>query len=181
MSNYKENEIFICAFNERAMRANTIEGLSVMLVVFLFMSVVSGNVWVSLGFLTFYLLFVWWMLYTNKSIVTKSFFEISEDGILKCWVSGKLYKSYPIKEIKSIERTNEEGKTKHHCSYTMVYNSKGRDIIPGDGVMIYFNRKWYKSVMPVFFNPEDIDGFISAIKNRLDDYAIEDSARIEEK
>ncbi len=181
MSNYKENEIFKCAFNERAMRANAIEGLLVMFVYFLLIGSALKNVWISLGFLAFFLLLAWWIIYSNKSIVTKSFYELSEDGMLKCWSRGKVRRAYPIKEIKSIERTNVAGKKKSYFSYPILYQRSGRDIIPGDGVMIFFNRKWYKSVIPVFFNPGDLDGFISAIENRLHDSVIEDSSINNEK
>ncbi len=181
MSSRKENEIFTCAFNKRAMRANAIEGLLVMFVYFLLIGIALKNVWISLGFIAFYLLLVWGIIYSNKSILTKSYFELSEDGMLKCWSRGKVRRAYPIEEIKSIERTNVAGKKKSYFSYPILYQRSGRDIIPGDGVLIYFNRKWYKSVIPVFFNPEDIDGFIDAIKNRLNDHAIEDSSRIIEK
>lgn len=100
----------------------------------------------------------------NK-LVNESYIEISEDGILYCKYHGHKAISYPISEIQSIkEGTLKDNK---YAVFPVVLNLYGDELYPETGVLITFNRSWIKSVFPVYFNPADIPGFISAIKQLM--------------
>ena len=102
-----------------------------------------------------------------RRLATESYLEITSDGILKCVFKGRKEISYPIDEIRSIEESSFKDARKKHATVPIVINNIGDDLYSPEGVLITFNRALIKSVLPVYFNPADIEGFISAIRKRI--------------
>lgn len=98
----------------------------------------------------------------------ESYLEITADDNLNCIFKGRAPVSYPIREIQSIEEVTSEYASEKYATVPVLVNSRGWPTTPCKGVLITFNRAWYKSVFPVFFNPADIQDFISAVKDRME-------------
>lgn len=101
-------------------------------------------------------------MHTSRIIIT-------DDNNLIVHIFGYKDVVYPISEIISIEEidfTDKEVKRKCYWSYPVAIG-RGGNILPDQGVIIRFNRHWYKSSIPVFLNPDDSERFIQAITARL--------------
>ena len=101
-----------------------------------------------------------------RRLANGSYFEITSDGILRCKFKGRKEIIYPINEIKAIEPATIKDVEKKYATFPIVLD-RWNELFPPEGVLITFNRAWIKSVRPVFFNPADIEGFISAIRKRI--------------
>ncbi|MDE6551625.1 MAG: hypothetical protein K2K98_01485 [Muribaculaceae bacterium] len=102
-----------------------------------------------------------------RKLANGSYLEIISDGILKCVFNGRKEVRYPINEIRSIEESSLKDAERKYATFPMVLNTKGEELYPPEGVLITFNRAWIKSVFPVYFNPADIQGFMSTIRERM--------------
>ena len=110
-----------------------------------------------------------------RRLATGSYFEITSDGILRCKFKGRKELIYPINEIKAIEAASIKDVEKKYATFPIVLNTKGEELYPPEGVLITFNRAWIKSVFPVYFNPADREGFIYAIRQRIESAEIKDN------
>ena len=108
-------------------------------------------------------------IFYTRNLVKDSYLEITSDDTLRCCYRGRRKIEYPIKEIKFIEEATLKQAEKKHATFPIVLNTKGEELYPSEGVLITFNRAWIKSVFPVYFNPRDIEGFILAIKQRMEE------------
>ena len=169
-----ENLRFECAFSEKAIRNNNLSlkiFVLFLIICLCFSMYMSGfstiSLWYSFSCIIFsVLLSLYSMMYVRK-MAKRSYLEITTDGILKCVYYGRKEVSYPIKEMRLIEESSFKDARKKYASVPIVLNSKGDDLYPPEGVLITFNRAWIKSVFPVYFNPVNIEGFISAIRKRI--------------
>lgn len=110
---------------------------------------------------------VYAVVYMNR-LTRESHLEITDDGLLKCKYKGRATVSFPIKEIASIESASIDQASERYATFPVLLNNRGWELYPSEGVLITFNRRWIKSVFPVYFNPADIQGFISAVKRVKD-------------
>ena len=162
---------FDCVFAEKGMRKNVIFAIAYLCVMVMVIGVALAK---SMGFLILIpvvvflsLVSVWIFRYTNK-LSRESYLEITADGKLNCIFKGRSSVSYPINEIQSVEESSSENADKKYATVPVVVNSRGWEVYPEKGVLITFNRAWHKSVFPVFFNPADVQGFIAAIKSKME-------------
>ncbi len=170
MTSLNNNLKFECAFSQSAVRNNTI----VVVVMSLLVIIPFGYLGIKLGgwigimlVLLFVGLSIYSLVYTNL-LTHESYLEITEEGLLICKYKGCATVSFPIKEITSIESASLEQANERYAKVPVLLNSRGWELYPSEGVLITFNRKWIKSVFPVYFNPADIQGFISAVKRAKD-------------
>ncbi len=170
----KENLRFECAFSKKTMKNNALTIIVFTIIMVAVLSYISWNAVNIRLSLWFTCIYVFVILVTSiigmlsvRRLAKGSYLEISSDGQLKCKFKGKKEVSYPINEIKTIEPATITDVEKKYATFPIVLNIRGDELYPSEGVLITFNRAWIKSVFPVYFNPVDIEGFISAIRKRI--------------
>ena len=173
MERDNENLRFECAFSEKAINNNKLTGkifilFIIILVCFVMYTsdITKLNLWFSFSLtIITVLLSLYSMMYVRK-LAKGSYLEITSDGILKCVFKGRKELIYPINEIKAIEQATIKDVEKKYATFPIALD-RWNELYPPEGVLITFNRAWIKSIFPVFFNPVDIEGFISAIRTRI--------------
>ena len=175
MEGNNENIRFECAFSEKAIRNNNLTlkiYVLVMSFILFFIAYMNGFTKLNLWLTFFYIIFIVFMslfgMMNVKRLASESYLEITSDGQLKCKFKGIKEICYPVNEIKTIEESSYKEAIKRHATFPATLNTRGNDLNPTEGVLITFNRAWIKSIFPVFFNPADISGFISAIRQRIE-------------
>ncbi len=161
-----KNLRFECAFSRSAVRNNTIAMGAISLLIIILMADLGFKLggWIGILIVVPIIgILVYGLVYMNR-LPHESYLEITEDGQLKCKYKGRAAVSFPINEITSIEPASFQQATERYATLPVLLNSKGWELYPSEGVLITFSRKWRKSVFPVYFNPADIQGFISAVK-----------------
>ncbi|MDE6018279.1 MAG: hypothetical protein K2G85_05655 [Muribaculaceae bacterium] len=186
MEGKNENIRFKCAFSEKAIKNNTLTMIIfiITLTIILFFSTRNSantalSIWINLSYIVFVVLMSVVSFFCLKRMSRGSYLEITTDGILKCVYKGRKEVNYPINEIRSIEESSFKDARKKYATVPIVLNNRGDDLYPPEGVLITFNRAWIKSIFPVYFNPEDRVGFISAINERIK--TAEEGSKFDEK
>ena len=170
MESKVENQKFELAFSEKAIRTNTLTiGIFSVIVVLAFgyACVKSKAGWVLYALELIPMLASIYSVYCLRRLVKGSYFEITSDGRLVCIYNGRVKIEYPIKEIINIEEATLKQAKRKHAAFPVI-DSRGIELYPSRGVLISFNRRWIKSVFPVYFNPADVQGFMSAIRQRME-------------
>lgn len=173
---------FKCAFSEKAIKYNTIEMLIVVvptIIVISYLFITTG-LWAGFILVFFLLAVTTYSMWYISRLTKESYLEITDDGRLECTYKGRVKISYPISEIESIEEASLEQAEKKYAKFPVTLNTRGRELYPERGVLVTFNRSWIKSVFPVYFNPVDINGFVSAIKQTNDIHTQNLSTKTEE-
>ena len=171
MESKVENQKFELAFSEKAIRTNTLTiGIFSVIVVLAFgyACVKSKAGWVLYALVLIPMLASIYSVYCLRRLVKGSYFEITSDGRLVCIYNGRVKIEYPIKEIINIEEATLKQAERKYARFPVVLNTRGEELYPSNGVLITFNRSWIKSVFPVYFNPADVQGFMSAIRQRME-------------
>lgn len=169
MRNCRENLRFQCAFSKKGIRNNKIDCAAFIILAIIpfgYVCISLGAPWLCFAFVLFLVLILVFSWSYVNTLTTKSYLEITPDGILECNFKGRGTVSYPISEIISIEQISLAQAEKRYATFPTVLNSRGWELYPDEGVLITFNRTWLKSVFPVYFNPADIQGFMAAINGR---------------
>lgn len=163
---------FQCAFSRKGIRNNTIACTTFILLWVVFcvsVRVDSDDLWKCVIITLFVVMTsVYSLLYVYR-LKTGSYLEITTDGIIKCVYIGSTV-SYPVKEIVTVEEVTLKQAGKRFAISQVALNSRSWQLYPSSGVLITFNRAWLKSVFPVYFNPSDISGFISAVNKSREIY-----------
>ena len=167
-----KNQTFELNFSEKAFRNNQITAtLYVVITVlsFSYVGIKHGAGWIMLTLNLMLILTVIYCIYYGRRLVRESYFKITSDNRLICVYKGRAKIEYPIKEIIKIEEVTLKQAELRHARFPVILNNRGEEVYPSNGVLITFNRAWIKSVIPIYFNPRDIEGFIHAIKQRMDE------------
>lgn len=170
MENHPDNIKFKCAFSKKGITTNI--KICIAFIVFTALCICyvcssAGGAWIGAAFILILILILALCVRSVYRLIEGSYLEITADGLLKCNYKGHRAVCYPIKEICSIEAVTLDQAGERHATFPVVLNTKGAELYPSDGVLITFNRAYLKSVFPVFFNPADIQGFISAIRQAM--------------
>lgn len=179
MNGDSDNLRFRCAFSQRGIRNYSIKYWAVSLVTILLCGcilVITGAWQCIFGFLIVIIPSIYSLNYVEK-LETESYLEITSDGILKCVYKWRGTAEYPVKEILSIEAYSAGEKKVGCVPPKSISGRNDPNLYPDKGVLVYFNRKWIKSIYPVFFNPEDIQGFICAINQKREEIAASNSSK----
>ena len=172
MENQKgENQKFELSFSEKAVRSNERMGILLVILPILltcYVGIKDGAGWIIFAMNLTVLLTVIFGIYYVRRLVRESYFTITSDNRLICVYKGRTKIEYPVKEISKIEEGTFEQAIQKHAMFPVVL-SRGEELYPSKGVLITFNRAWIKSIFPVYFNPRDIEGFILAIKQRMEE------------
>lgn len=169
-----ENLRFDCAFSKNAMKNYSLTIMIFTMVIMAVLGYASWNavnfrlsLWLSFSYIVIIVLMSVIGMISLRKLANGSYLEIISDGILKCVFNGRKEVRYPINEIRSIEESSLKDAERKYATFPMVLNTKGEELYPPEGVLITFNRAWIKSVFPVYFNPADIQGFMSTIRERM--------------
>ena len=171
MESMGENQKFELSFSEKAVRINEITVILFVIPIILMFSYVSikyGAGWIIFPLNLMLILTAIFGIYYVRRLVRESYFTITSDNRLICVYKGRTKIEYPVKEISKIEEGTFEQAIQKHAMFPVVL-SRGEELYPSKGVLITFNRAWIKSIFPVYFNPRDIEGFILAIKQRMEE------------
>lgn len=108
--------------------------------------------------------------YTMYCMRTKSRICLTADGwiIVKYWSYKR--KTYPVSEIESVHVVDFDTDIpdKRMKDYMLpVSMGRGGDMVPNQGVLVFFKRSWFKSVRPVFFNMADSESFAAALSRTV--------------
>lgn len=170
-NNVSNSEIlkFECSFSKKAIKDNVVT-----MSIFIIPAIVIGcyfcmasGVWYGLIILLIPIAVIAFGMVYLRSLAEESYLEITPDHILKCKYKGHCVVSYPIKEIKTIKEATIKQAEEEFARFPVVLNTKGKEYYSERGVLITFSRSWLKSVFPVYFNPEDVEGFIAVIRQRM--------------
>lgn len=105
------------------------------------------------------------LLWLFRQSVIKSRYVVTTDGYLEARYYGRKTVRYPIAEIewvRIIDDDNRHSALPRYFTYPVSFG-RGGDIVPETGVLVSFNRQWYKSVCPVLFHPIDSEGLMQAL------------------
>ena len=165
-----DNQKFELRFSEKAVRNNTITVIlyTVIIVPLIYVGAKSVGGWVNVTLMLILMLTALYSVCYVRRLVRGSYFEITSDSRLICIYNGRAKIEYPIKEIINIEEATLKQAERKYARFPVVLNTRGEELYPSNGVLITFNRSWIKSVFPVYFNPADVQGFMSAIKRRME-------------
>lgn len=160
---------FDCSFSKKSLKNNILTMwifIAPTIVICCYLCIVSG-VWFGLIILLIPIAVIGFGMVYLRRMAEESYLEITPDNILKCKYKGHRVVSFPIKEIKTIKEATLKQAEEEYSRFPVILNTKGEEIFSEKGVLITFSRSWIKSVFPIYFNPEDIEGFIAAIRQRM--------------
>ena len=172
MESMGENQKFELSFSEKAVRINEITVILFVIPIILMFSYVSikhGAGWIIFPLNLMLILTAIFGIYYVRRLVRESYFTITSDNRLICIYKGTTKIEYPIKEIIKIEEVTLKQAELKHARFPVILDSRGEELYPSNGVLITFNRAWIKSVIPIYFNPRDIEEFIHAIRQRMEE------------
>jgi hypothetical protein len=95
---------------------------------------------------------------------TRSIIELVDNEIVvRGWI--RFRKSFPVDKIESIRVVDfdTDKVDKLTNDYMLARPMRRVNLCPRKGVIVFFERKWIKSVRPVFFNAADPDQFANAL------------------
>lgn len=170
MENCPDNLRFKCAFSTKGITTNLRICIAFLVFVSLGIGYVCfkvGGVWIGIAVILLLIITLALCWRSLNRLTDESYLEITADGLLKCTYSGRAAVSYPIKEITAIEESTLEQAGQRYATFPVVLNTRGSELYPSAGVLITFNRAYLKSVFPIYFNPADIQGFISALRRTI--------------
>lgn len=113
--------------------------------------------------------FLWELQMHN--IRNKSFICLTADGKMTIKVWPGCTKSYPvdrIEEVRVVDFSSADAGIKMKDCLPPVSFDRGDGLLPKQGVLVFFERKYIKSVRPVFLNPADPELFASALAEARD-------------
>lgn len=161
MNDKNDIEMFKCHYTD-APRFDRIFvwSLGIGMMVVLILIPAKGNIYPSLIFGLIYILMPFWFEYTVRMRRTKGYIQLIDNNIVyKAWMSRKV--SYPIDKIKSVKVVDFDADVvdKLTQDYQLPVSMGKVNLYPRKGVIVFFDRKWIKSVRPILFNPIDPEQF----------------------
>ena len=109
-----------------------------------------------------------WFEFGIYMIRTRSFIELTDNNeiVARRWMCR--HKSYPVDRIESIHVVDfDKNKTdKLMRDYVLPMPMGKVSLYPSKGVIVFFDRKWIKSVRPVFFNAADSEQFAMVLAKK---------------
>lgn len=135
-------------------------GMCIGIMVALILIPKNGNIYPFLFFGLLYMLIPLWFEIMVHMIRTKSYIALIDNEIVvKRWMCRKV--SFPIDKIESVRVVDFDTDVvdKQTKDYRLPMAMGRVNLYPQKGVIVFFDRKWIKSVQPIFFNPADPERF----------------------
>lgn len=139
-------------------------GLCVCVVIALALLTKGGNTLLVVIFSLIFMLIPLWFEFGIYMVRTRSSIELTDDEIVvRRWLCGS--KSFPIDKVETIRIVDfDKDKVDKLTKDYRLPMAMGRvDLYPRKGVIVFFDRKWIKSVQPILFNPADLSQFANAL------------------
>lgn len=127
----------------------------------------SGSIYPVLTFDLIFMLIPLWFEFMVHMIRTRSVIELTDSEIVvRRWLCRQV--SFPLDKIASISVVDFDTDSVDKLTRDyMLPMAMGRvNLYPQKGVIVFFERKWIKSVRPIFFNAADPDGFAMALSEK---------------
>ncbi|MDE6094765.1 MAG: hypothetical protein K2G52_01085 [Muribaculaceae bacterium] len=124
----------------------------------------KDNIYPFLFFGLLFMLIPLWFEFSVHMVRTKSYIELIDNKIVfKGWMCRKA--SFPIDKIESVRVVDFDTDVvdKLTRDYRLPVAMGRVNLYPQKGVIIFFERKWIKSVQPILFNPIDPEQFAHAL------------------
>lgn len=169
----KQNQIFPCRFLDVPLPLRMFIWILTIPMAVVFFVIGDGQAGVYIFGCVYVLIPIVWE-YLMYGVRKKSYICLTADDeiIVKYWPGRRA--TYPVSEIESVYVVDfDAGISDKLMKDYMLPLSLGRggEIVPKQGVLVFFKRKWFKSVRPVFFNPTNPAAFAAALydanKNQL--------------
>lgn len=165
-SNQRTDNIFLCRWSGTKSRIYFLLGFGGFYTAVILWQAFKTHLWVLYclggGFIVLLTVLVWLFMQS----VSKSRYVVTSDGYLEARYYGRRTVRYPIAEIewvRMIDDDNRHSSLPRYFTYPISFGRGGDDIVPDTGVLVSFNRQWYKSVCPVLFHPIDSEGLMHAL------------------
>lgn len=139
-------------------------GFSICMVIVLVLIPQAG--YIAVIFALIYMLIPLWFEFGIYMVKARSSLELTDNEIIvRRWMCR--HKSFPIDKIDSIHIVDfDKDKVDKLMQDYRLPMAMGRvNLYPRKGVIVFFNRKWIKSVQPILFNPMDCNQFATALSN----------------
>lgn len=165
-----QEQVFPCNFSDAKLSSRLfIWTLSIVYAVAILSASHNITILLILGISVLLLPVIWEiMLYYIR---TQSYILLTPDNEIALKVWSRRINSYPIDHIERICVVDFDSditdKLMKDYAFPVSLGRGGDDLIPDKGVLIFFQRRYIKSVRPVFFNPSDPELLADALKNRL--------------
>lgn len=125
-----------------------------------------SNITLVTIFALLYMLIPLWFEFGIYMVRTRSSLELSNGEIIvRRWL--RRHQTFPIDKVESIHIVDTKNLTDKRMKDYRLPISMGRvNLYPTEGVLVFFDRKWIKSVQPILFNPADLNQFAKALSDK---------------
>lgn len=106
------------------------------------------------------------MIWYQRRLVRRSCYVVTADGYLEARYYLRKPVRYPIAEIEQVRLIDDDNcrsALPRYYTYPVSFGRGGDGMVPDTGVLVYFNRRWYKSINPVLLHACDDDGLLQAL------------------
>lgn len=162
------HKVFKCYYTDAPLfDRSMVWGMSVCVIIVLIAlasSFKTGNKGIAVFFVLLYMLIPIWFELVIYMTKRKGFIELIDNQIVfRAWMRSR--KSFPVDKIERIQVVDFDTDCVDKLTKDyMLPTPMGRvSLYPQKGVIVFFERKWIKSVRPVFFNAADPDQFAGAL------------------
>lgn len=166
MAELNENHrVFRCNYTDAPLYDRiSVWGLCIGVAVALVLSV--SNITLVAIFTLLYMLIPLWFEFGIYMVRTRSSLELTDGEIIvRRWL--RRHQSFPIDKVESIHIVDTKNLTDKRIKDYRLPISMGRvNLYPTEGVLVFFDRKWIKSVQPILFNPADLNQFAKALSDK---------------
>lgn len=160
--------IFKCYYTDAPLFDRfSIWGFSFVMIIVMALIPSAGSIYPMLVFALICMLIPLWFEFMVHMIRTRSAIELTDNEIVvRRW--GCRHVSFPIDKIESISVVDfdTDSVDKLTQDYLLPMSMGRVNLYPQKGVIVFFDRKWIKSVRPIFFNAADPDEFAMALSEK---------------
>ncbi len=160
--------IFKCYYTDAPLFDRfSIWGFSFVMIIVMALIPSAGRIYPMLVFALICMLIPLWFEFMVHMIRTRSAIELTDNEIVvRRW--GCRHVSFPIDKIESISVVDfdTDSVDKLTQDYLLPMSMGRVNLYPQKGVIVFFDRKWIKSVRPIFFNAADPDEFAMALSEK---------------
>ena len=159
-----DNQIFKCYFTDVSLFDRlSVWGYSVVMIIVLALIHKKGHIATVLFLGLLFTLIPLWFEFMSHMIRTRSYIKLTDRIVFKIWMNRSC--SFPIDKIESIrvvdfDKDNVDRLTQQ---YRLPISMGYVNLYPQKGVIVFFDRKWIKSVQPIFFNASNPEQFAMAL------------------
>lgn len=162
--NRADIEVFKCYYTD-ASRSDRLclWGYCAIMVIVLTLIPNHGNIYPFLICGLIFILIPLWFEFMVHMIRTRSSIELSDKIVVRRWMCRP--GTFPTDKIESIRIVDfdKDQVDKLTQDYRLPMPMGRVDLYPKKGVIVFFDRKWIKSVQPIFFNAADPEKFAMAL------------------